>query len=221
MAVKLIALNKLLQLIYLPEKDQTAALRRDITEDIRRQTRAEPGGGHFHMPFWSDAKNFVRNGTDLIAKTDARISDNKNRRRLYPLLAHGFMNWWNQSRRWQNEEFKSLDEVVKTRYAVGELGASIKIENTLALTLSGGSERIIYPYFAEEPPLRNEAIRVGVWLLGQALPAHSVNDIRIIDLLRGNSYGSVDFPLEGDEGSIFLFKYRALIEKWERLRKEY
>jgi len=69
--------------------------------------------------------------------------------------------------------------------------------------------------------LRNEAIRVGVWLLGQALPAHSVNDIRIIDLLRGNSYGSVDFPLEGDEGSIFLFKYRALIEKWERLRKEY
>jgi len=221
MAVNSIHLRKLLQLLYLPDNKLVTKLREDIRNEITKEEEYSPGGGDFFGPFWSDAKNHVAGHSDLTEQTRIRIDSNTARARLYPQLEKGFLEWWTEKRRWSNEEFEFISERVKGRLSFTELGAVVKIENILALRVGDNSDKLIYPYFSEEPSVNEEAARIGLWVMASTFEKYSDEDMRILDILRGRSFRSSEVVFDGNEEQLLISKYSRILEKWEALKEEY
>ncbi|MCO6391518.1 hypothetical protein GTW25_10800 [Aliihoeflea aestuarii] len=187
-------------------------MKRDISED-RRPASEDSGGGDFHTAFWSDAKLHARGEGDLPALTTGRIMANSRKRRLYPLLTEGFLDWWNERRRWINEPFQVLSRSVKARHVIEQFGCTVKIENLFSVQMADGSFRLIYPYFSEHPELREEAARIGHWVMGQALPNYDPRGFRILDVLRAHSFRAEEHPPRGNEEAVFLRRYAELLKE--------
>lgn len=220
MSIERIHLSKLLRLIYASSSLRRSLLRDDIRSELRSDSD-QTGGGDFFAPFWSDAKGHVRGTLDLRTEIQSRVASNTRRARLYPRLSDGFLTWWNERRRWRNEPFQFIEESANGRVQVPELNATIKIENTLGLRLDSRSNRIIYPYFSEEPPLDNDSARLGLWVLHQGLPNYGLNELRILDVLRSTSYAPEDVPFVGNEDELLFEQFELLLAEWARLREEY
>jgi hypothetical protein len=97
----------------------------------------------------------------------------------------------------------------------------VKVDNILSARDGRGEEHYVYPYFSENPILEEEAARLGLWLLGRALPAVPHEEIRILDVIRGEPFSIDRYPLAGNEEDNFRDRYVALLEEWEALRAEY
>lgn len=221
MAINIIRLRKLLRLFYMTTAQLTSALRTDIRNEISKSNRTQSGGGDFYTPFWSDAKEHVAGLSDLSEQTEIRIENNIGRRRLYPLLEQGFLQWWNEKRRWSNQEFEFLPDSIKGRYQAPDLDAIVKIENILALRIADETNKLVYPYFSEEPRLQAEGARIGLWLLDATLENYRIEDLRILDIFRSQSFSISEFPLQGNEEELFVSKYRYILKRWSTLREEY
>jgi len=211
----------LLKAFFLPAKQQTALLRAEIRREIAKELGAEAGGGNFYTPFWSDAKNHIRGIADVRVETASRVSKNPRRKRLYPRLQEGFLNWWENKRRWTNLEFGVEEFAPKARYRFDELNATVKVENLIGITIGEDDSRLIYPYFYEQPIVTERIGQLGLWLMSRALSGYNPDDMRMLDILRSNSNSIADFPFRGDEEEEFLSRYIRLILRWEELRKEY
>ena len=193
-----IHLRKLLMLFGADRATVIGELREDIRQTIaREQGRASTGGGDFHAPFWTDAKLHVAGECDLNTSVANRVGRNERRARLYPLLAEGFLQWWDDRRRW-NEPFDFYDQSVKARYQVEGTPTEVKVESLLALRVGQGS-RLYYAYFCEEPALSDETAGLGLWVMRNALQAYDPDDLRLLDILRSRSYSIGDVPQRGDE----------------------
>lgn len=110
---------------------------------------------------------------------------------------------------------------MKAHLLISELGGTIKIENLLALKIGDQSHRIIYPYFSEEPALPEEGRRIGLSILNKGLVDYSIDDLRILDVLRGSSYGILDHALQGNENELLLRRYGDVLKEWKKLKTEY
>jgi len=163
MSIKSIHLDKLLKAFFLPEAKQVTLLRQDIRSDIAKEQGSDPGGGNFYTPFWSDAKDHIRGAADLRAQTAGRVDMNERRRRLYPLLQNGFLNWWENKRRWTNVEFVVDETAAKGKFKFDDLDATVKVENLVSISIGEDRKRLIYPYFYEEPIVSNSMSRLGLW----------------------------------------------------------
>lgn len=219
MSLETIHLRKLLKLFYLTPSRQISELRADIRQDLAREAGVGGGGGDFHVPFWRDARDHVFHYADLHESVDARIESNRGRERLYPRLRDGFLQWWDQNRRWTNEPFRPI-EAPHARYQVPGLG-TIKIENLLAVGDAVGEAHYIYPYFSEAPPVNPEAARLGLWVMSEALPGCRIGDLRILDVMRGQTFSVDRTPLQGDEEEILRRRYEALLDQRVALAEEY
>jgi len=220
MALNNIHLRKLLKTLYLPPNRQISAIRSDIREDIAREGGGAGGGGDFYGPFWYDAKQHVFGLTDLHDAVDERIDANPGRANLYPRLRDGFLLWWNERRRWTNEPFQP-GRVEKARFRFPGLNAVVKVDNILSVLDARDDDHFVYPYFAPEPTLNEEAARLALWLLSQALPQIQPNELRILDVIRGATFSLDRNPLRGDEEAVFRRRYSALLRERGRLRAEY
>lgn len=220
MSLQSIQLRKILKILYSEPNRRISALRSDIRTDISREAGDAGGGGDFYGPFWKDAKDHVFGLSDLHASVDGRITNNVNRRNLYPRLRDGFLTWWNERRRWTNEPFRQGGQV-KGSFTFPSLGAVVKIDNVLSVQDGNGETHFVYPYFSPEPILQDEAARLGLWLLQQGLPDVPSAELRILDVIRGQTFSIDRFPLTGNEEQIFLRRYQAAIEEWNALRREY
>jgi hypothetical protein len=78
-----------------------------------------------------------------------------------------------------------------------------------------------YPYWFPDPPLADESARIGLWLLRSALQSVDARELRLLDVIRGQTYSLERHPLKGDEEHVFRARYGALIRDWDRLRSEY
>lgn len=221
MSVVEIHLRKLLQLFDAPANKRQSLLREEIRREIRQKQGLEEGGQDFYGPFWFDAKAYVSGRSDLNDQTTFRIDRNDKRARLYPLLKSGFLDWWENKRRWRNEPFEILQVSVSSRFELPELSATIKVQNLLALGVGSGGSRIIYPYFSEVPALTADTARIGLWILKESLTDFAQEDLRILDILRSRSFAISDVPLRGNEREICLRTYRQILFEWERLGEEY
>lgn len=219
MALELIHLRKLIKLCYLTPNRQIAEVRSDIRLEIARERGDLEGGGDFHSPFWRDAREHAFHREDLHANVESRIEANGARLRLYPRLRDGFLNWWNDTRRWTNEPFLQI-EAPHTRFQFGELG-TIKIEGILAVRDAGAAEHYVYPYFAEAPTLSEEAGRVALWVIREALPHLDASNFVVLDVLRGRPFTLDRYPLTGNEQDILRRRYAGLLEMRDRLLPEY
>lgn len=220
MSLRKIHLRKLLQLVYATPSRRRTTILSDIRNDIRKELSDDNSGGDFYGPFWADAKDHVAGKSDLREQTKIRVASNKSRQRLYPLLRDGFLQLWIDKARWRNEEFEFLPTSVKARLPIEEIDAIIKIENVVAVKIWDGTNRVIYPYFSEEPALPMEGARLGFWALKEALPNFLFNDIRLVDVLRGSYFRPGDVPLDGNERAILIKKYIPILAEWNKLRSE-
>jgi hypothetical protein len=118
--------------MFLDEKSRVSALRADIREDIRKQHDPKGGGMDFYGPFWADAKAHVFGQTDLTTSTNDRIQSNWRRKNLYPLLAKGFLTWWDERRRWTNAPFRPGPKI-GSKLLIPSLDAVVKIDNFLVV----------------------------------------------------------------------------------------
>jgi hypothetical protein len=220
MALERIHLRKLLKILFLDLRARQSAIRADIREDIKRETGRNSSGGDFYAPFWADAKEHVFGQSDLSDMVRQRIAANQRRRSLYPRLRDGFFVWWNERRRWTNEPFRP-GRSLKTRFPFPGLDASVKIDNILSVRDGLNAEHIVYPYFAPEPVLSEEAARLGLWLLTTALSDVPPEEIRILDVIRGRTYSIDRTLLQGSEEEVFRRRYAELLQQRDHLREEY
>jgi len=196
------------------------ALRAEIREDLRKELGEQIGGGDFYSAFWADAKAHVLGGANLRSLTDARMSANPRRVNLYPQLCDGFLRWWEERRRWTNLPFKP-GQKLKAQFRFPSLDATVKIDSILSVVDGRGDEHIVYSYFFPEPELTNDSARLALWLLNQAFPAVPIKELRILDIIRGNSFSVDRVPLAGDEEIEFTARYARLIRERDELRREY
>lgn len=220
MSIERIHLRKLLKIMFLPERGRRSALRTDIREEIAREAGVEGGGGDFYVPFWADARSHVFGATDLHQSVQNRIAANDRRANLYPRLRDGFLQWWNERRRWTNEPFQPGRQL-KSHFRFDDLQATVKIDSILSVRDAQGVEHFVYPYFSPDPALTEEAARLGLWLLIEALGQVPPVEIRILDVIRGQTFSIDRYPLVGNEEQNFRARYRALIAEREELLEDY
>jgi hypothetical protein len=96
----------------------------------------------------------------------------------------------------------------------------VKIENIVAVRIWDGSNRVIYPYFSEEPALPSEGARLGLWALKEAFPDFRTEDFRIIDILRRGYFRPAEVFMKGDEREMFIQKFDSVLTEWRKLRDE-
>ena len=89
------------------------------------------------------------------------------------------------------------------------------------MDVGGQFNRLVYPYFSEVPVLPEQGYRIGLTVLNKGFPNLPLQDFRVLDVLRGNSKGTVDTPLVGNEYEFFLKQYESLLTEWKKLRSEY
>lgn len=220
MSLKIIHLRKLLKILFLEPNKRIAALRADIREDVAREGGGLAGGGDFYGPFWKDAKDHVFEHSDLRDTTKMRIESNGGRANLYPALRDGFLLWWEKRRRWTNEPFRQA-QTLKVRYTFPGIDAVVKIDNILSVKDARNIDHFVYPYFTPAPVLTEDAARLGLWLLCEALPSVNPEELRLLDVIRGRTFSIDRSPLRGDEEAVFKAKYDAVLAQWAKLREEY
>lgn len=207
-------------MFYADRRERRQLLVSDIWSDRNKEKKDDGNGGDFHGPFWADAKDHVTGLSDLREQSKARIESNKARARLYPLLTEAFLSLWNEKIQWRNERFESFPTSVKAQLLIEELGATVKIENVVAVKIPDGSNRVVYPYFSETPVLPPEGARLGFWALSEALPDFRAEDFRIVDILRRSYFRPTEVPMQGNERETFIQKYDEILKEWTKLRDE-
>lgn len=219
MSIETLHLRKLLQLLYVNPARQISLLRAEIRADLAKEEGRPIAGGDFYGPFWSDVNDHVFGRRDIRDAVEDRVESNDRRARLYPALAEGFLKWWDQERRWTNEPF-SPTRAPSTVITIDD-SLRIKISNILAVRDARGVDRFVYPYFSEQPSLKSEPARVGLWILKRAFVALPAEHFRVLDVLRGKIFSLDRNPLEGDEALALDRRFRNLVEVYEALRAEY
>ena len=210
-----------MQLMLADGPRETSLMRRDINDHFSR-ARREPGdgGGDFHTAFWADAKHHADGSVDLRVATPARIAVNARRWRLYPELTRGFLAWWEERRRLRNEPFEIVEERIHGRLVLDGMGV-IRVESNLAFTIGEDARRIVYPYFCEDPLMAEEVARIGLWAMSEAIPTYPIGDMRILDVIRGRSFSTIECPQRGTEEAEFRALYGGLLDRWRELRAQY
>ncbi|QNA84949.1 hypothetical protein G4G27_13800 [Sphingomonas sp. So64.6b] len=214
MALDRVHLRKLLKLFLMKDNLRSTAIRSDAREVMKKRDEGAGPGGDFHVPFWHDAKAHAAGRSDLREATDIQIEKNWRRKNLYPRLRDGFLHWWNEKRRWINEAISELPKTIKSTFGFIEIDGVVKVENLLSLRLGGDKFRYIYPYFADKPALTPEGARLGLWLMSKALPQFDIKDMRILDVIRGESFSVDRYPLNGKEEDLFHLRYRSILREW-------
>lgn len=220
MSFELINLNKLLRICALHDDKARSALKREAYQDRRREEHPSESGGDFYGPFWSDAKSYATEGTDLELATSMRIERHGVRDRLYSVVCPQFIEWWQRFEGSMNEEMAPLDENVHARREMDGLGITVKVDNLLCFRIDPDRHRLIYPYFSEEPSLSSRWARVGIWVMSQVLEGFRVQDMVILDVHRARSFSVREIDLRGDEADIFAARIVELREVWEEILEE-
>jgi len=220
MSLNAIHLRKLLKIMFLDRKGQISEIRKDIRGDIKKQSDENGSGGDFYGPFWADAKGHVFENLDLRESVKRRISANLKRANLYPQLCDGFLLWWNQRRRWTNRPF-TKGTYLKKNVNFSDLDAVVKINNILSAQDGNRDDHFVYPYFSPKPVLTDESARLGLWMLNQAFPDIEFAELRILDIIRGQTFSIDRNPLIGNEGENFRRRYLDILALRDKLREDY
>jgi len=220
MSIYQINLRKLIRIFFAPESLRVSILRTDIRNEIAQAEGVESGGGDFYVPFWRDAKDHTTGSIDLRDATDSRIQLNERRSNLYPRLRDGFLLWWNERRRWTNEPFEQIQSP-KGLLSFNELNATVKIENFLSLQGTDNDLHYVYPYFSPNPELSLEAAKLTLWAISAANLNIPDESVRVLDVIRGNSFSIEGVGFDGSEASDFTHRYRTAINQWESLWTDY
>ncbi|MBC3943115.1 hypothetical protein [Sphingomonas albertensis] len=220
MSIDTIALRKALHLFYLKDSIRSTKLKREAKDELARRSGQKSLARHFHYPFWADAKSHAAGKSDLTESTDRQIERDWHRKNLYPKLRDGFLHWWNETRRWINEDIEEFPNSISGTCGFADIEGIVRVDNLMSLKVGTDKTRLIYPYFSDRPNLSEEAARIGLWAMSKALPNHGIDDMRILDVIRGETFSVDRHPLQGDEEAIFRHRYSSVLREWRLLLSE-
>lgn len=214
MSLQSIPLRKLLKILFLESAPRRREVMNDISADARAERKKAEGervsSGNFQSMFWSDAKRHVLETADLHESVAHRIVRSPRNTRHFELLRDGFLLWYNERRRWTNRPFRQAQSR-SGRFPFPGLDAIIKVDGVLSVQDAEGIEHHVYPYFSEGPPLSENAARLGLWVLCNVLRDVPRNEIRILDVMRGQTFSIDRHPLTGGEEGDFRKRYADLL----------
>lgn len=220
MPINNLTLRKSLKLAFSENSQRRSDLRTIIRSDIARDLGEDSGGGDFYSPFWSDAKQHVLGLSDLHLDTENRIQSNLRRGNLYPQLRDGFLLWWGERRRWTNAPFdKGHNYFGQIR--IPRLDMTIRVENLMSVTDAQGDEYVIYPYFFPNPLVSVPMARLGLWVLSEALGNVASPSVRLLDVIRGQTFSMDRNPLGGNEEEQLTELLAEVMAEHDLLRSEY
>lgn len=232
MPINTARLSKIIKIAYASDKDSRKEINDDVATTIRKENasdaKANGPSGDFHSVIWAAFKGYIfeenpiESFSDLVKEMiegSERRKGNKGRRRLYPLLGQGLINWGTKKRRWMNEDIKRIKAPTGS-ITVRGLEVEFSVNNLLALEIVGKGHRYIYPYFPEEPALTEEAARVALWQMHKALPFLKSEELRILDVIRGESFSILEHPLHGNEQELFEANVKSIIQRWDKRYQE-
>lgn len=103
---------------------------------------------------------------------------------------------------------------MKSTFGFADIGGVVKVENLLSLQIGNERFRYVYPYFSERPALTPEYAQLGLWLMSKAVSEHRIEDMRILDVIRGEAYSIDKYSLSGNEEAVFTDRYRVILSEW-------
>jgi hypothetical protein len=210
-------LSKCLELAQMPLNRRLKFTKRDARRAIAKERLdLKNGGMDFYDPFWSDAKSSVIDSEfDLDAATSDRISKNRYRRNLYPLLVRGFKTGWERSG-FADRLVGSLKKIAGVMAKVkGEVDDDhIYIQNLLVVQDHAKHKHIIYPYFSKETVLGFRHARIGIGVMTNNFQRLEPHTIAIFDVLRGNLITNDEVRLDGGEQEALLDRYSDVMREW-------
>jgi len=216
MAINNVSLNKLLKMLPRTLRQRESIIRKDAGEAVLKERSTDnKDGGDFYGVFWSAAKKYVLNGTNVRDVVQQQIRKSKSKRRLYPILLEGFFRWY--------AVHHAASRPSKRKEITGAFGrcpgltgsGAVRVHNLLAWTEGDGTKHIVYPYFDKDHALGPRAARLGRWAMINALPDHDAASMAILDVLRGQVYDNDNCPLSGDEEEMLAERYGQILNEWE------
>ena len=221
MTLEVINLGKLLRICGAENSQLISLLRSDIRANIAKARGQPDGGMDFHVPFWSDAKQHVAGAGELTQLAALRVIGSKQRKRLYPSLANGFLEWWRDMQRGTNMAITLSEDSVHNHVDLEDLRITLKVDNTMALHIGGDRRLIIYPYFSDKPILSSDWAQIGLRLMHRALPDHEIENMLILDVLRGQAFEHQEDKPDSFYTGKLLRKVEDIFQIYENLKLQY
>lgn len=221
MSIEKIGLSKLLKIFGADDRLRRRLIREDLYQERKKLEGSKGPGGDFYVPFWADAKAYVASGQDLHVATKVRIQELGQRAALYPRLRDGFLEWLELARRDTNRQLVPSERTVHAHHDFPELHLTLKVDNVMAMHAGSERVRLVYPYFCKEHELSERWGRVGLWLMKEAFPAVELEEMEIVDVMRGKSISGRRIQFRGDEEQLFKSRYATIHAEWEALKPRY
>lgn len=223
MGIYNLELRKLLQLFYGSGSERRALLRAIIRNEIKAARGiSTSNGGDFHVPFWHDARQHVEGKADLEESTQLRIAADAKKARLYRILTDNFLFLLRDRLRWSNQPLQISTSTLSSRFPVPNVsGAIVRLTNGLHARIGDDIESYIYPYFSEHPSMDDEGGRLGLWAMSMGTNQFEFDQMHLVDLIGRRIFSGVNVRLAGDEETIFVNRYRSVIDQYARLREYY
>ncbi len=220
MALDNVSLNKFLKISRKNLPQRISLIKRDAREALRKEKKVEDkDGGDFYTAFWGDAKQYVLEGLDLKLAVAARVSAHASKKKLYPILCKEFLRWFGSE--FDASDYNSrnkIDKVFGKCVSLCDDGA-IRVHGLLAWKDPSGKAFIIYPYFDKDMKLGSNTARLARWAMSNALPDHQIENMIVLDVIRGNAFDNDNAPLIGDEENTLSDQYTRMMREWQNQKR--
>ncbi len=215
MALDNIGLGRLLGILPRPLNQRLAIIRSDARKAVLKERKLSTGDGpDFYVPFWSDAKEFFFGRLNLREAVKERIGANRCRRRLYSILLDQFLSWHRETAPDGLPRKKPIEDAFGSCTKLAEK-ASVKVYGVLGWMDEAGEAHIVYPYFSKDLALTPKVARLGRWAMSNAITAHDVKNMTVLDVLRARAYDNDNCVLVGDEEEVIAERYNQFLSEWE------
>jgi hypothetical protein len=218
-----LSLMRCVELFQFPLERRLRKIKQDARKSLVKELPGdrEDGGGDFYSEFWADAKEKVANDDfDLFRSTYERITKNKSKRRLYPILLNGFAKGWDTIR--ERLEIKGKFSVVRgitTEIEGSSKTDSVVVKNTLTIRTEDKRLHIIYPYFSKDVALGARHAGMAIAAMQEGFEKTAPDNIVIFDVLRGTVFFDKEADLPPGGSSVLIERYDAVMREWRTQRR--
>ncbi|WP_420549900.1 hypothetical protein [Curvivirga sp.] len=218
-------LGKLIKFYSHSDKELIFDIKKDIELEFKHADALQglceyPLPIPYYRAFWSRAKRHVYGYKDLnkaLNEFFKEFPSSYKKREPYNRAANQFLKWYDEKRRWRNEDFtEDKSKYTFTSFHLGqENPIKLKNEDFLAIKLNNEQKKIIYSCFSPRTMISSEGARIALWIMQEAFPNVPANSFRFFDVLHARSYGLIDYQLIGNEKQLLSSRYKLILNAYE------
>jgi len=218
-------LGKLIKFYSHSNSELIHDIKRDISlelilEDSQKGLRDIPPAIPYYDAFWSRAKKHAYSQQDIEISLKEFFESNpksRNKEKPYNRAKECFLRWYDEKRRWRNDEFTQNMQIYKSKNFLLGSNHPIQIQNKdfLSINLNEDNKRIIYASFSSKTMISSEGARIALWILKNSFPEINDHAFRFLDVLHSRSYGLIDYQFQGNEPELLRARYKEILRIYE------